>query len=35
VGRRFEPQMDRAHAQELLAHWREAVKRSRDWAPTS
>jgi len=35
VGRRFEPQMDRAHAQELLGHWREAVKRSRDWAPTS
>ena len=35
VGRRFEPQMDRAHAQELLAHWREAVKRSRHWAPTS
>jgi glycerol kinase len=35
VGRRFEPQMDRAHAQELLAHWREAVRRSRDWAPTT
>jgi glycerol kinase len=33
--RRFEPQMDRAHAQELLAHWREAVRRSRDWAQSA
>jgi glycerol kinase len=33
VGRRFEPQMDRGHAQELLGQWREAVRRSRDWAP--
>jgi glycerol kinase len=32
VGRRFEPQMDRGHAQELLGQWREAVRRSRDWA---
>jgi glycerol kinase len=35
VGRRFEPQMDRGHAQELLGQWREAVRRSRDWAPSS
>jgi glycerol kinase len=35
VGRRFEPQMDRSHAQELLGQWREAVRRSRDWAPSS
>jgi glycerol kinase len=34
VGRRFEPQMDRSHAQELLGQWREAVRRSRDWAPS-
>ena len=35
VDRRFEPQMDRGHAQELLAHWREAVRRSRDWAQSA
>jgi glycerol kinase len=34
VGRRFEPQMERGHAQELLGQWREAVRRSKDWAPT-
>jgi len=32
--RRFEPQMDRGHAQELLGQWREAVRRAKDWAPS-
>jgi glycerol kinase len=33
--RRFEPQMERGHAQELLGQWREAVRRAKDWAPSS
>jgi glycerol kinase len=32
VGRRFEPQMNPAHAADLLGQWREAVKRSLRWA---
>jgi glycerol kinase len=32
VGRRFEPQMHPAHANDLLTQWREAVKRSLRWA---
>jgi glycerol kinase len=28
----FEPKMDRGRAEELLARWRRAVDRSRDWA---
>jgi glycerol kinase len=31
IERRFEPQMSRAQAQELMARWREAVTRSRRW----
>ncbi|HUK05058.1 MAG TPA: glycerol kinase GlpK [Burkholderiales bacterium] len=31
--RRFEPSMARAEAEALLARWREAVSRSRRWAP--
>ncbi len=31
VERRFEPAMDRARAEELLAAWRKAVERSKDW----
>ena len=31
VDRRFEPAMDRGRAQELLAGWRRAVERSKDW----
>jgi glycerol kinase len=31
VERVFEPAMDRSRAQELLARWRRAVERSRDW----
>jgi glycerol kinase len=30
--KRFEPQMSRADAEERMARWREAVKRSRGWA---
>ena len=30
--RRFEPQMNPAHATDLLTQWREAVKRSLRWA---
>jgi glycerol kinase len=32
VDRRFEPQMNPAHAADLLGQWREAVKRSLRWA---
>ncbi len=32
VDRRFEPQMNPAHATDLLTQWREAVKRSLRWA---
>ena len=32
VDRRFEPQMNPAHAADLLGQWREAVKRSLGWA---
>ncbi len=32
VDRRFEPQMNPAHANDLLTQWREAVKRSLRWA---
>ena len=32
--RRFEPQMERGHAQELLGQWREAVRRAKDCAPS-
>ena len=31
VDRRFEPAMDRGRAEELLAGWRRAVERSKDW----
>jgi glycerol kinase len=31
IERRFEPQMSRAQAQELMARWRDAVTRSRRW----
>jgi glycerol kinase len=31
--RRFEPQMERYKAEELLARWREAVGRSKNWTP--
>jgi glycerol kinase len=31
IERRFEPQMSRAQAQELIERWREAVTRSRRW----
>ena len=31
IGRRFEPRMKRATAGELIAHWRNAVGRSRNW----
>jgi glycerol kinase len=31
VDRRFEPAMDRGRAQELLARWRKAVERAKDW----
>jgi glycerol kinase len=30
--RKFEPQMDRSHATELMGKWRAAVERSRGWA---
>jgi glycerol kinase len=30
--KRFEPQMDRSHAAELMGRWRAAVERSRGWA---
>ncbi|MDH4190586.1 MAG: glycerol kinase GlpK [Betaproteobacteria bacterium] len=30
--RRFEPEMDRSHAAELMGRWRAAVERSRGWA---
>ena len=30
--RRFEPRMERAEAQKQMTRWREAVKRSRNWA---
>ncbi|MDA1116790.1 MAG: glycerol kinase GlpK [Proteobacteria bacterium] len=33
--RRFEPQMNPAHAADLLGQWREAVKRSLRWADPS
>ena len=29
---RFEPRMERKHAEAKLARWREAVSRSRNWA---
>jgi glycerol kinase len=32
VDKRFEPGMDRKHAAERMARWREAVGRSRNWA---
>ena len=32
VDRVFEPQMERGRAEELLAAWRKAVERSKDWA---
>ncbi len=32
IERRFEPQMSREHAAELLARWRDAVERSKRWA---
>src|SRR5437764_36550 len=32
LDKRFEPQMPREEAKEKMARWREAVKRSRDWA---
>ncbi len=35
IERRFEPQMESGHAAELLGRWREAVRRSRQWAETS
>jgi glycerol kinase len=33
--RRFEPRMETAAASELMARWRDAVARSRNWASTS
>ncbi len=30
--RRFEPAMDRAHANALMAEWRKAVERAKNWA---
>jgi len=32
LDRRFEPRMDRKEAQDKMARWREAVKRSLGWA---
>ncbi len=32
VERRFEPEMDRAQAQALLADWRKAIGRAKRWA---
>jgi glycerol kinase len=32
IGRRFEPQMDPAKAQELRANWNRAVERAKGWA---
>lgn len=32
AGQTFEPQMERALAEELIAEWHRAVERSRDWA---
>nr|ART90473.1 glycerol kinase [uncultured bacterium] len=32
AGRVFEPKMERGTAEKLLARWRRAVERSRDWA---
>ena len=32
VGRVYEPRMPRAHAEQLLVHWRRALERARDWA---
>jgi glycerol kinase len=35
VGKRFEPRMEAGRRAELMARWREAVGRSRNWAPGS
>jgi glycerol kinase len=32
VDRRFEPSMDRSRVEELVAGWRKALERSKDWA---
>jgi glycerol kinase len=32
VDRRFEPSMDRSRVEELMAGWRKALERSKDWA---
>jgi glycerol kinase len=33
VDKRFEPQMNRAEREQRMSRWREAVGRSRNWAP--
>jgi glycerol kinase len=33
VDKRFEPRMERQEAGQRMARWREAVARSRNWAP--
>jgi glycerol kinase len=35
IERRFEPQMSRALAAELMGRWREAVARSRRWVESA
>jgi glycerol kinase len=34
VDKRFEPRMERQEAEQRMKRWREAVSRSRNWAPT-